>query len=811
MSAAQSRLTPAMDQSRKRDQAVDLARQGFRVFPLGVGAKEPAYAGWQNAASSDPQRAHAVWSEAVTGDPLDYNIGIATGQGLIVTDVDDKNGKDGKGELKRLSAANGGLPRSLVVQTASGGYHIYLRVDPDLWAPNSASKIAPGIDIRGDGGYVVGPGSIVAGKPYIAHASKIAAAPDWLVALVVARRPEPANSDIKLDEGEEQLAATRAIEWLKRHAPLARENDGGDDATYRVAARVMDFGVGRDMALELLLDHWNDRCEPPWEPEALEVKVANAAAYRHKPIGADSADAEFEIVELAEKHPEEAWPAPQNLWEDPAKSKGPSDLAEDVFPPVVQGWIDDEAERKGVSRGAATTLALGMFAGCISARYQVQVKQKDTGFKNRPTIWAMAVGGPGSGKSPIQSAIMRPLTLVERERRHAYQTAMRAFEAAQKAEKQRPPTSGSGIEDASKPRNRCRIVQDATAEAVVLREAQSGHGVTIALDELDGFFGGLDAYRSGKGSKDAPFYLAGKNGEAWEVSRVSRDAVSAELHAVNIIGGIQPGVVRKATDAMGGNGMMQRFLICIMGQSRRAPDRAPDEQLAGAVEMAAQALSGLEPDSTTPHFKMHPEADACRERIVDFSHAAIARGNLPVGLRGWLDKMEGEWARIALILHLVEWASSSDVFFDDPPLVISPETARRAERFLLGYQWDQQRFFYEHVVGGSGARSDAPRKIADHILAHELREVSNREITQKIRSIEDRQERAAAMGALERAGWLRPISPLKDGAPIRWAINPAVHDLFSARAIEEARRKFGAREAILQAGSERRATAVGGA
>ncbi|MDX3280994.1 bifunctional DNA primase/polymerase, partial [Streptomyces scabiei] len=51
------------------------------------------------------------------------------------------------------------IPETVVVLTPSGGRHIWLTGPPDVVVPNSASRLAPGIDIRGAGGYLVGPGS----------------------------------------------------------------------------------------------------------------------------------------------------------------------------------------------------------------------------------------------------------------------------------------------------------------------------------------------------------------------------------------------------------------------------------------------------------------------------------------------------------------------------------------------------------------------------------------------------------------------------------------------------------------------------
>ena len=57
------------------------------------------------------------------------------------------------------------------------------------------------------------------------------------------------------------------------------EGAGGDARTLSVAAKLKDYGLTEATALELLLDHYNDRCSPPWSPEELELKVANAWAY----------------------------------------------------------------------------------------------------------------------------------------------------------------------------------------------------------------------------------------------------------------------------------------------------------------------------------------------------------------------------------------------------------------------------------------------------------------------------------------------------------------------------------------------------
>lgn len=92
----------------------------------------------------------------------DANIGMPTGKasGVVVLDVDEFD------SLTALEEEHGKLPDGPVVLTGGGGLHLYFRA-PDLVIPNSASKLGPGLDIRGGGGYVVLPPSLhVSGKRY---------------------------------------------------------------------------------------------------------------------------------------------------------------------------------------------------------------------------------------------------------------------------------------------------------------------------------------------------------------------------------------------------------------------------------------------------------------------------------------------------------------------------------------------------------------------------------------------------------------------------------------------------------------------
>ena len=134
--------------------ALALTSKGFTVFRCKPKDKTPLAIGWQNEATTDEKRIIELWNETPTA-----NIGIPTGKvnKLIVLDVDPKNG--GFESLADLEKRHGKLPSTMTVTTGSGGLHYYFFYAGDD-IRNSAGKLGPGLDIRGEGGYVVAPPSI---------------------------------------------------------------------------------------------------------------------------------------------------------------------------------------------------------------------------------------------------------------------------------------------------------------------------------------------------------------------------------------------------------------------------------------------------------------------------------------------------------------------------------------------------------------------------------------------------------------------------------------------------------------------------
>jgi len=283
------------------ESALALAGRGFRVFPLLPGRKPPAVEGWQAMATTNEERIRQWWSDRAdlcigfTKDGREvyanahFNVGVACGNGLLVVDADVKRNKQGITSAKGLGVDFSGF----VVETPTHGLHEYL-TGPDVM---NAVEIADGVDVRSAGGYVVGPGSVVDGVPYdIVHDGGMRAVPPAVIHACTKVR-ENRGSAAPVVPPDTPLAVDMALEYLAG-APTAVEGAGGDHTTFTVAARLKDLGCSEDMAIDLLAEHWNDRCSPPWDIDDLRTKVRNAYEYGTRPIGDLHPMADFAGVKL---------------------------------------------------------------------------------------------------------------------------------------------------------------------------------------------------------------------------------------------------------------------------------------------------------------------------------------------------------------------------------------------------------------------------------------------------------------------------------------------------------------------------------
>lgn len=301
---------------------------GWHIFPLAPNSKLPAKGSHGlNDATTDVEIIKR-WHEACPSANWGINCGKS---GLVVLDVDSY--KPGAKAAFDALALDLGVPDTLTVATPGGGAHYYYQGV----ASSSVAKIGPGIDTRGQGGYVVLPDSTIDGKPYhVARQEDMARMPTW-IADKAGRAAEPKVEAAPTYDLDQPAAIDAARHYLRADAPPAIEGQGGDMKTLHTAMLLKDMGVSQEQCLELMLSEYNPRCDPPWDDDQLERKVANAYRYGKSAPGVSSVEASgFKPVE-----PDPFQEAPDEVML-PAVPTGPLALRASTFDPATvppRPWV----------------------------------------------------------------------------------------------------------------------------------------------------------------------------------------------------------------------------------------------------------------------------------------------------------------------------------------------------------------------------------------------------------------------------------------------------------------------------------------
>jgi len=220
--------------------AVKLAVEGFDVFPVTPGRKDPPLVKFTQAATSDPIAVAETWCQHPAA-----NIGVRTGGGTFVLDVDS---------YKPGTGLDFEIPETMSVKTPRGGRHYYFTGD----APTRAD-VRPGIDVRGKGGYALGAGSRIGDRAYEWIT------PPWELP------PQPASAEL-LD-----LVRERVRRQAISQGPIP------EGTRVVTLVRIAGYFVGHDVRgepLAVALHSVNrSRCKPPLSEKEVEKVVQSASKW----------------------------------------------------------------------------------------------------------------------------------------------------------------------------------------------------------------------------------------------------------------------------------------------------------------------------------------------------------------------------------------------------------------------------------------------------------------------------------------------------------------------------------------------------
>jgi len=660
------------------DAALDYARMGWQVFPCHPtghepldGSKDAQDRGGFHLATTDHEQIHAWWRRWP-----EAAIGLRTGEtsGLFVVDVDPRNGGDIS--LEDLEADHGPLPETVESQTGGGGRHL-LFAWPGRPVPCSTGKVAPGIDIKADGGYIILPPSTHAsGRDYCWLIGQepgdcdLAHAPDWLLEMVVAPAERGSlSTDASPAPGE-------AIPEGYRNTTLANQ-----------AGHMRQIGMTVEEITPALLAINEGRCKPPLE--TAEVERIAWSIGRYDPDTSRQARVEC----WPERYLGDGthWPEPQPIPEDL-----PAVLPFDplLLPRALRPWIVDLAERMQCPIEFPAASAMVALAGMIGRRASIRPMQHDD-WTEFPNLWGMLIGRPSLMKSPPMKQVLLPVRRLTAAARAEYDAALKVYlrqveladiEAKQARKNvERALRDGNDVEVLSdrlvpdlpeKPCRRRFTVNDTTVEALAEILSENPHGLLVERDEMMGFLQSLD--RPGQEGARA-FYLESWAGNGqFESDRITRGNTHITGACLSILGTIQPGplgtylheAIRGGT---GDDGLMQRFQLSVWPDDPgqwRVVDRPPDTRARDAAFAVFTRLEGLNAvalgaevdpfdDAGVPFFRFDPAAQerfyAWRTRWENYCRS----GEHHPALESHLTKYRKLLPALALVIHLADgWSGA---------------------------------------------------------------------------------------------------------------------------------------------------------
>jgi hypothetical protein len=255
--------------------ALDYSRAGFRVFPLhsvddqghcscgstdcGSTGKHPRIYNGFKGATSDESQIIKWWNKFPNS-----NLGIRTGKGLLVLDVDEDEGED---SLYELQDKNGKLPDTWESLTGRGR-HIYLLSPQDLYIKCSRSLIGHKLDVRCEGGYVIAPPSRhYLGNRYEWECSShpedisLAEAPEWLLQLACKRKRPKSNK-----------------KWSSTFKPVLHIGER-NETLFKEACHLRDLGLAQDKTEHYIRLRNHCDCLPPLEGAEVETLLKSAYSY----------------------------------------------------------------------------------------------------------------------------------------------------------------------------------------------------------------------------------------------------------------------------------------------------------------------------------------------------------------------------------------------------------------------------------------------------------------------------------------------------------------------------------------------------
>lgn len=675
-SQGDARSLPPSPRNAKKllDCALEYAQRGLHVFPCGID-KRPLTKGGLYDATTEPEKIRRLWRRWPNA-----SIAAPTGSinGTWVLDVDrpKKPGDaDGLKSLEELEAKYGELPHTTRQRTGGGGDQFFFE-----WTGqeirNSAGKVAPGIDVRGEGGYVILPPSAhPSGEQYEwCVRYSLAEAPEWLVDLAMGRpKPEALPRKEGLVTTPYGQAALLDETRKLRAAPEGQRNE---------TLNKCGFALGQLIAGGEL-------------DESEATTMLNSTA---QSIGLETREVQATIrsgIESGKREPRSAPQVPQGQggaevdhtsrdnnesvaeWPEIVPLDGST--APDIPDNIIPGWAGDFVREAARSIQIPYPMALASVLGAVSLAATSVVKciQVGPGHIETPNVYLFAPLLSGERKTGMVGTATNPLYEWEIEQAELKAGKIKEAQSKRKTEEkiiegmrtmaakatketvregliQSIAKREAGLEDVpSLPR---LLADDATPESLP-RILQAQNEVLGIISSEGGIFDIFGGRYSKDGIPNLDLLLKAHNGEPYRVDRIGRDPIVLNNPRLVVCICPQPDVLFAMAGKPGfrGRGLLARFLYFFsesqVGYRDISPDPMPEETVK-KYSLGIKNLLGMR--GANLELTISQAARALWLEFAQVVEEQMRPGGEFEHFRDWAGKLPGQAARLAGVFHCIE-------------------------------------------------------------------------------------------------------------------------------------------------------------
>jgi len=614
--------------------------------------KRPQVRGWTTA----PRATREQVEQWAAHD----NVGVRTGatSGVIVIDVDVA---DASAIEQRLA-----LPATWTVRTARG-WHYYFAPPPGVSIRSGAGLLGEHVDVRGEGGQAVLPGSVhpETGAPYQWAAGRSPA--DLALVPLPAALVAHLTRNPRANERARGYARAALRAECKR---VAGTSEGArHDQLYRSSASVGELvgaGVLDGAEARAALDDARRLCGLPDE-ETRTIDDGLAAGTAHpRDLRDISTESTRPKITAAAEHGRRRILLPIIPPFVP--------FPVDALPQPVSDAVAAHAAAIGCDESLVALPTLASLAAAIGNNRRIRLKMT---WSEPPTIWDAAVGQSGViCKTPPFNAAIGPLDKIQHEAFSDYRHALQSYEADQVKyasdfadwKRLKPAKRGDPPAKPQRPKAWRIVVEDTTTEALAPILLENPRGALLRRDELSGWIRGFDQYKQGRGS-DAARWLQLWNAGTLIIDRKGdrKDGATGECiyvpkANVSVCGTIQPEILSLSLGFEGFiNGLAARLLLAMPPRRvQQWTEAVVDPKLADRVTRIFGRLLALAPteDGEPVLIDMTPDAKSVWVEFYNEHNRELA---MVVGpLASAMKKLEAYCARFALIFSMVRIAALDD-------------------------------------------------------------------------------------------------------------------------------------------------------